>query len=607
MYRVRNASISLNLVKIELSLNFARKQIIYTPPGFVRQELGMGNRKKVKRTVEREKTFDGGGARRSAIKSHTDVDSEDDFEAAQDKILLDGEARDRRQTAGDLEASDEEVLALSGVDSDEEEEAFGSSEIESDEGEEPEEGWGDSKKEYYNADDLSDEEDLKAEEQEALRIQKKNLAKLDASAYVDDLDLWKDDAEEDNASTTEALPTALSKDLPKSELLKILHTRNPEFSPFALEFKALIGNLEHLDAISKRVHHPQHDLIVSKTKALRSYLAVLAFYFALMSSEQSRSSNIKEHEIMISLVRCRQAWQRVSVVSIDESASDLKPTPEVSNVEVQPTLKPRKRKRSTKTVKSTPLPSEVVVESYAPDQDDDLEETFKALKAMPKKRKIQSVPDLADNVADSVEAEDAAARRKTLQFYASQINNKSAKRNAAHQSGDQDLPYRERRKERELRLQQEAERRKGGTAGADLDDQEPGPRENNDMDSDDEYYQLIASASASQKTARKEDHDAAVAAVRAERAGYALPESVDGKRKIGRDIASNKGLTVNRPKENRNARVKKRNKYEAAKKKLGSKKAIFKQPTGSYAGESSGINHRVIKSTRMDQGSSKKR
>lgn len=569
----------------------------------------MGARRKIKSAVTKEKVFDGGGANRKAIASHLDVDSEDDFEMAQDKILIDGQARDRRGTAGDMEASDEEVLALSGIDSEDEDDLVDSDDDIDSTGDgdedELEEGWGDHKKEYYNADQLEDEEDLKAEEQEALRIQKKNLAKLDASAYVDDLDEWNDNTEEVTEVTTEVLPKTISANLPKADLIKILHTRNPEFAPFASEFKTLYGELDHWELLSKRSHHPQHDLICTKKKALQSYLAVLAFYFALMSSEQAHTLNIKEHEIMISLVRCREAWHRVQPIVIDESLSDIMSKPQAVPTVVDVMNKPRKRKRSTKVQK--PAHEIPVVESYAPDQDDDLEETFKALKAIPKKRKTQSVPDLADNVADLVEAEDSAARRKTLQFYASQINNKSAKRNAAAQSGDQDLPYRERRKERELRLQAEAERRKGGTGGADLDDEPTGPREEAKLDSDDEYYQLIASASAQQKSNRKQHHDDAVAAVRAERAGYALPEAVDGKRKIGRDIAANKGLTVSRPKENRNARVKKRNKYEAAKKKLGSKKAIFKQPSGSYGGENSGINARVIKSTKLDQGSSKKR
>lgn len=574
----------------------------------------MGNRKKVRKTLQKEKTFDGGGAKRTAIKSHQDVDSEDDFEATQDKILLDGQARDYRAIEGDVEASDEEVLALSGVDSEEDEEDYDSDSEAEEEGEEPEEGWGDSKKEYYDADDLSDEGDLKAEEEEALRIQKRNLAKIDASAYIDEFDEWKQDAEDEEVTTIEALPSTISRDLPQSELVKILHTRNPEFSPFATEFKTLITKLDHLDALAQRQHHPQHDLLDAKMKALRSYLAVLAFYFALMSTEQAQISNIKEHEIMVSLVRCRQAWQLIEAVEVDENAEMIPREPSAALADTNGSIapKPRKRKRASKsTQESTAAPSSttVAVQSYAPDQDDELEETFRALKALPKKRKVTALPDLADNVADSVEAEDSAARRKTLQFYAAQINNKSARRNAALQSGDVDIPYRERRKERELRLQAEAERRKGGTAGADLDDEETvgGPREMRAVDSDDEYYHLVASAAKHEKQARKQEHDEGVAAVRAVRAGFALPETVDGKRKIGRDIAANKGLTVSRPKENRNARVKKRNKYEAAKKKLGSQKAIFKQPMGSYGGEASGINARVIKSTKMDQGSKKKR
>jgi U3 small nucleolar RNA-associated protein 3 len=77
---------------------------------------------------------------------------------------------------------------------------------------------------------------------------------------------------------------------------------------------------------------------------------------------------------------------------------------------------------------------------------------------------------------------------------------------------------------------------------------------------------------------------------------------VSGPRSLTRAILANKGLTPHRPKAVRNPRVKKRQKFEQAKKKLSSQKAVFKgglaESGGRYDGEKSGIS-KVVKSVRL--------
>ena len=66
-------------------------------------------------------------------------------------------------------------------------------------------------------------------------------------------------------------------------------------------------------------------------------------------------------------------------------------------------------------------------------------------------------------------------------------------------------------------------------------------------------------------------------------------------------MLKNKGLTPHRPKDVRNPRVKKRKKFEKAKKKVASQKAVYKGgigDVGKYGGERSGIS-KVIKSVRL--------
>jgi U3 small nucleolar RNA-associated protein 3 len=77
--------------------------------------------------------------------------------------------------------------------------------------------------------------------------------------------------------------------------------------------------------------------------------------------------------------------------------------------------------------------------------------------------------------------------------------------------------------------------------------------------------------------------------------------ALDQKRKADYKILANKGLTPYRKKEVRNPRVKRRLKYEKAKKKLGSIRmlAVDKKTLGNYHGESTGIKSDISKSTKF--------
>ena len=77
----------------------------------------------------------------------------------------------------------------------------------------------------------------------------------------------------------------------------------------------------------------------------------------------------------------------------------------------------------------------------------------------------------------------------------------------------------------------------------------------------------------------------------------------DEPRSLTRAILKNRGLTPSRSKSVRNPRVKKRMKYDEAKKKHRSQKATFKgglaSTGGRYDGETSGISSKVVKSVRL--------
>jgi len=80
-----------------------------------------------------------------------------------------------------------------------------------------------------------------------------------------------------------------------------------------------------------------------------------------------------------------------------------------------------------------------------------------------------------------------------------------------------------------------------------------------------------------------------------------VQDKSSGPRSITHAILKNKGLTPSRPKSVRNPRVKKRQKYEKAKKRVASQKAVYKGGIGDvskYGGEKSGIS-KIVKSVAL--------
>ncbi|EST06310.1 Sas10/Utp3/C1D [Kalmanozyma brasiliensis GHG001] len=238
----------------------------------------------------------------------------------------------------------------------------------------------------------------------------------------------------------------------------------------------------------------------------------------------------------------------------------------------------------------------------------------------------------------SIDSAERAARKRSLQFHASAIESKALQRSKAakeRQSGDADIPYRDRERSRagveatkaarEAKLQQQL----NGGMGKDvaLDGQDGWGQADekdwrdvmgqssasssrlsgsaNDDDGDDDaadYYDLVTSSRKRARAEAKEEYDEARNAER-----FALMEDdvlEDGQhRGINRQIEKNKGLTPHRPKTSRNPRVRKRLKYEQAKKKLGSRQAVFKggqsSLQGGYGGEASGISTHLVKSRKL--------
>lgn len=611
---------------------------------------------------------------RLAIRTYEDIaDDQEQYFLDKDKIMLEDEARVSkrpRTTADDridefLEASDEEILRQDDDDTESEEDdeyqelqrtakalakknkkkskAGGEDEEEQDGDEDGgDEGyWGDSKKEYYNADAIETEADALEEEAEAKRLQKKKVADMDEADFIFDEDEWAapaaaEEAAEDGVDvvTEELKEIEVTEDMDANERYRLLQTRYPEFVPLVEEFQRLQPELAQTqqDARGK----PAESLEVAKHWTLGCYVAALASYFAMLTSPSREASEpqvslspaeLRDHEVMDTLVRCREAWQQIRDIKpvqvatanldFDSAEDDISEDDE----QVVKTTKKAKKKAEVngdnkKKMKSSKADKERLakmkaVEASLADLDDLV--TTKPKKA----KKAKTAALVQDNHSDFGEedaldartAADKAAKKKSLRFYTSQIVQKASRRADAGRDagGDLDIPYRERLRDRAARLNAEAERRgkKDSKNGAELgdDDASSGDEQvaKQVRDNEDDYYDMIAHRSKAKKDDKVARKEALAAASIADRVVEVETVGEDGKRKINYQIEKNKGLAPKRKKDVRNPRVKKRKKYEEKQKKLRSMKAVYKggEGPGGYQGETTGIKTGLIKSVKL--------
>ncbi|WRT68042.1 uncharacterized protein IL334_005017 [Kwoniella shivajii] len=212
----------------------------------------------------------------------------------------------------------------------------------------------------------------------------------------------------------------------------------------------------------------------------------------------------------------------------------------------------------------------------------------------------------------SADYADKQSKKRTLAFHTSKINTTLARRaegRANRMGGDEDIPYRDRRKARDDALKRNQTQQ---SAGEDLDLDEPRPvkrfrEESQDADANDDaegYYELVKRRRKEEKDAKEAEHEGYEAEKLAAIASLDDPSHEGGPRALTRAIEKNRGLTPHRSKAKggRNPRVKKRQQYEKAKKKVASQRSVYKGGQGAYGsdykGEKTGIS-KVIKSRKF--------
>ena len=551
---------------------------------------------------------------------------------------------------------------------DEEDPATGERKLAGDE-EEDEEGWGPSKKDYYNADAIETEQDALDEEAEARRIQKRQLQSMTEADFGFDEDEWleQEGGDKDGSGVvTEVLPQLqIMDDMTEEERLKILHSRYPEFEPIRQEFlrlqplhnelksaanaaERLAKNKSTKSGKSGALRRPP--MAILKYWACASYLGAMCMYFAILTSTAKEDGSaaiaiepaeLHEHPIMESLLKCQRVWTRIEQLPVADPMVETSNGDELSVIEeASPASSAEtKSKTVTKTEKKAKkskaqLAAEVAQAEADARRAEKLRKTEQsladlasltdrsALRKAAKQKKVQQPmlnllnaedSDFGDETSLTAhELAEKARKKKSLRFYTSQIIQKSNKRDAAGKDygGDMDVPHRERLKDRQARLQAEAEKRgqdKSKGPGVPLeqdvesDDGQDAPR-GGAAPEDEDYYDLVVSRNKAKKAQKSER--AAAYALAAKENAIVVPEEVigaDGKRKITYQIEKNKGLTPHRKKEVRNPRVKKKLKYDAKKKKLKSVRAVYGggEGRGGYQGEMTGIKTGLVRSTKL--------
>ena len=386
-----------------------------------------------------------------------------------------------------------------------------------------------------------------------------------------------------------------------------------------------------------------------KLRALSAYLGTIAMYFALLTSTAKSVSSsalamspaeLRDHPVVQSLFRSRQLWEEIKDTAIPEiqtvareaeadSQAEARLKPQVNGTSTPTVIigEPGAKKRRTKAEKAA-VKAQGLAEAERQERIKKTEAKLADLDALMSARGNEARHRPTDAVANegnesdfgdekALTAQDAAEkahRKKSLRFYTSQIAQKSNKRGTASRDagGDADLPYKERLKDRQSRLMREAERRGRSQAGREErlgnegsgDDAEAlrlAKEIRGDELDEDGYYDMVSARTNQKKDERKTLADVQARAAREGGQVYVEEEvGPDGKRAITYAIAKNKGLAPRR-KEVRNPRVKKKIRYEQAKKKIKSIRQVYSggEGRGGYGGELTGIKTNVLKGVKL--------
>jgi U3 small nucleolar RNA-associated protein 3 len=317
--------------------------------------------------------------------------------------------------------------------------------------------WGTSKKAYYDADEGDDIDEMREEEEEALRIQKEQLANMDEADFVDDaLAGWGLGNDED-AAADKKLVEDVSKDLedisfdvmkvekrrknlPVAEKIKIIQNESPELIDLLDEFKDKAEIVNLLKPIVEKIQMKKKEndsagqFLLFKYQTLMNYMTNISFYFALKASE---ANDIRDHPVIQALFKLLQTFEKLEILEEKLESEITEFTANLDAVDKTSTKQPKQNKKSKKERVSAAIAHEL--ESGSDLQDDsedeqdimneiqDIELEFKSLKKLAKKRKRAAASDDFGELdaLDELDMEDKIAKKKSIRDYVAKIDSVS--------------------------------------------------------------------------------------------------------------------------------------------------------------------------------------
>ncbi|KAJ2775118.1 something about silencing protein 10 [Coemansia nantahalensis] len=453
-------------------------------------------------------------------------------------------------------------------------------------------------------------------------------------------------------SLTDAKRQALLQ-LPEKERRKVLQAESPELLSLVGDMKAYWAAVRDdvrpvLDRAAelgvRPDEHPALAFYTARYQLLTSYLNNIAVYLALKAStpEERGEIALRDHPVIAGIVEFRRRLElmdalqarlaplldlfseelasgqvgtgadEASDAAMDVATEDEPAAPKAARKAAK---QPKERKASRRTGRTAGAFLEAAAETTAADSYAELQAMLKKSRAGRRSKGLARGAAAADWSAledgdlgeqeqlDEEDAEDKERAMRRLRHHARRIVQARGKRDARDKlSGDMDVPYRDRRAER-LRYDDQAiaaVRAKSQKHGDDLDmdmgmdlDSDTGGAGDGDLYAD-EVRRL-----AQKKAGKAERREAQWRQTVEDNVAEEATVEDDGKRSINYQILKNKGLQPHRTKEQRNPRVKRRVRYEKAKKKLGSSVAQVRALEGGYGGEATGIKSRLTRSTRF--------
>lgn len=378
-------------------------------------------------------------------------DEIDEFANHRNELLLEKAGwnkKDKRNSDSEDEASDEEVLTvetareryqkqLQGPIDEDEEEFFIDKEDSDDEGEKNE-NWG-GKKDYYGAEDveeLSEEEDVKAMEEEALRLQKKHMEELNMGDYM------LDEAEEEWSTTAKKdqddKNSHIDETFDANDKLSLLKSNYPEYLPLVEELGILLPLKEKFES------EEQTEVGQIKYKALCAYLSTIVCYLSLFQQrlQSNEKFSMKDESIMMGVLNNRELWRQAKGLSAN--ATTMQDAPSLDEEEEEEEELAQLEESSSSSSSET----EQTQDTDEEEQDSD----------GPSFAQVRKVRHLKQSGPDSLEQSEHVGRRKSLRFYTSKIDQRDRKRDMRFQ-GDDDLSYQETEWQKRERLSKLAQKR----------------------------------------------------------------------------------------------------------------------------------------------------